>query len=94
MLIQSFMSGFEPTLADLHAKLKIIDQGGPFSVISDGLVFNNREGLLPAQPAGYYREYTVPTPGVAGRGARRVVTGKAGDAYFTADHDRTFQRIR
>ncbi|HQR48394.1 MAG TPA: ribonuclease domain-containing protein [Steroidobacteraceae bacterium] len=75
--------------------LEAIRRGGPFPYARDGVVFQNRERLLPAQPAGYYREYTVPTPGSADRGARRIVTG--GDPpeayYYTDDHYRSFRRV-
>jgi len=53
-------------------------------------VFNNREGLLPKKPAGYYREYVHPTPGIKGTGPERIVTGKAGELYYTPDHYETF----
>ena len=72
--------------------------GGPFRYERDGVVFGNRERQLPAHPRGYYHEYTVPTPGAKNRGARRIVCGgpkAAPDAcYYTADHYRTFARIR
>ncbi len=71
-----------------------IRQGGPFPYAKDGAVFHNREGLLPARPRGYYREYTVPTPGARHRGARRIVAGRDGDLWYTDDHYRSFQRIR
>jgi ribonuclease T1 len=54
----------------------------------------NRERLLPEKARGYYREYTVPTPGARDRGARRIVTGRDGEAYYTDDHYRSFRRIR
>jgi ribonuclease T1 len=57
-------------------------------------VFQNREGLLPEQPSGYYHEYTVLTPGSSDRGARRIVTGSQGEMYYTDDHYGSFQRIR
>lgn len=72
----------------------LIERGGPFPYRKDGSTFNNREGLLPAQTRGYYREYTVPTPGRRDRGARRIVAGKPGEYYYTADHYRSFRRIR
>ena len=53
----------------------LIDAGGPFPYDRDGIVFENREGLLPSEPTGYYHEYTVPTPGASDRGARRIITG-------------------
>ncbi len=89
--------------ADIHVSelppaarqtLARIKQGGPFPYAKDGSVFHNREGRLPARPRGYYREYTVPTPGARDRGARRIVAGRDGDFWYTADHYRTFQRIR
>ncbi len=86
--------GFDPALADVVTVLQTIDQGGPFRFPSDALVFNNREALLPVMAAGYYLEYTVPTPGVPGRGVRRIIAGHGGEAYFTIDHYRSFQRIR
>ena len=75
-----------------------IRQGGPFRYEKDGSVFFNRERLLPSQKRGYYREYTVPTPGLSHRGARRIVCGgeqpKAPDAcYYTEDHYSSFKRI-
>lgn len=74
--------------------LALIRQGGPFPYAKDGSVFGNREGLLPRQSRGYYREYTVKTPGSRDRGARRIVAGQGGDYWYTADHYRSFKRIR
>ena len=74
--------------------LGLIDRGGPFPYARDGIPFGNREGLLPPEPPGYCREYTVPTPGAAGRGAQRIVTGAGGEAYYTGDHYASFHRIR
>jgi ribonuclease T1 len=78
--------------------LALIKTGGPFPYERDGVVFGNREGSLPSHPRGYYHEYTVPTPGAKNRGARRIVCGGARNApatcYYTADHYRTFARIR
>ncbi|PZP62224.1 MAG: ribonuclease N1 [Azospira oryzae] len=74
--------------------LKLIRQGGPFPYAKDGSEFRNREGRLPPKPPGYYREYTVPTPGERDRGARRIVMGAGGEAYYTDDHYRSFKRIR
>lgn len=70
-----------------------IDAGGPFEFDQDGATFENREGFLPDRPPGYYREYTVPTPGSDDRGARRIVTGREGDMYWTADHYDSFAWI-
>jgi ribonuclease T1 len=74
--------------------LALIKAGGPFPYVQDGRVFSNREAALPARKRGYYREYTVPTPGVRSRGARRLIAGRAGEYYYTEDHYRTFRRIR
>lgn len=73
--------------------LALIRQGGPFPYTKDGTTFHNRERLLPEHPKGYYREYTVPTPGAKNRGARRIVMGRGGEIYYTDDHYRTFMRI-
>jgi ribonuclease T1 len=74
--------------------LVLIRQGGPFPYDRDGIVFNNREKLLPLQARGWYREYTVPTPGARNRGARRIVAAKSGEFYYTDDHYASFRRIR
>ncbi len=87
------------TVAELppegRATLALIKQNGPFPYSRDGTLFGNREGLLPKQSRGYYREYTVPTPGLNHRGARRIVSGgRGGEYWYTADHYRSFKRIR
>lgn len=77
--------------------LDLIRSDGPFPYSRDGVVFGNRERLLPQQPRGYYREYTVKMPGTRGRGAHRIVCGgnqrAAQDCYYTSDHYQTFRRI-
>jgi ribonuclease T1 len=73
--------------------LLLIEEGGPFPYDQDGSTFQNREGILPDQPRGYYREYTVETPGSPDRGARRVVTGRDGERYYTDDHYESFRFI-
>ncbi len=73
--------------------LDLIDKGGPFPYSKDGSTFANQERLLPQRPRGYYREYTVPTPGSRDRGARRLVTGQEGDIYYTADHYESFRQV-
>jgi ribonuclease T1 len=74
--------------------LDLIERGGPFPYPKkDGTTFGNRERQLPSKPKGYYREYTVPTPGASNRGARRVVQGKSGETYYTNDHYASFIRI-
>lgn len=74
--------------------LALIQRGGPFPYRKDGSVFGNFERRLPIRERGYYREYTVPTPGSRDRGARRLVAGRGGEFYYTDDHYRTFRRIR
>lgn len=74
--------------------LALIRAGGPFPYQKDGSVFGNRESLLPKRERGYYREYTVRTPGARDRGARRIIAGRGGEYYYTDDHYRTFRRIR
>ena len=74
--------------------LSLIAAGGPFPYSRDGIVFGNYEKRLPLRNRGYYREYTVPTPGTKGRGARRIVAGEGGERYYTDDHYRSFRRIR
>jgi len=75
----------------------LIHQGGPFASEKDGTVFGNRERLLPAKKRGYYREYTVATPGLSHRGVKRIVCGgqpRLPDVcYYTADHYASFRRI-
>jgi len=79
---------------EAQATLALIKAGGPFPYQQDGRTFGNREGLLPKRDRGYYREYTVRTPGTKDRGARRIVGGRGGEHYYTEDHYRTFRRIR
>lgn len=94
-------------LADLPPEavqtLRLIRQGGPFLYPrKDGSIFGNFEKHLPSQARGYYREYTVPTPGSRDRGARRIIAGEgrdgdvanSGEYYYTDDHYRSFRRIR
>ncbi len=79
--------------AEARRTLRLIDAGGPFPYARDGVVFGDYEGLLPRRPRGYYREYTVPTPGVRGRGARRIITGAGHETYYTDDHYRSFRAV-
>lgn len=90
------------TLAELPVEgqqtYRLILQGGPFPYEKDGVVFGNRERLLPRQARGYYREYTVKTPGASNRGARRIVCGgevptRPEACYYTADHYASFRMI-
>lgn len=72
-----------------------IADGGPFEYPGkDGSTFGNYEGLLPAEPYGYYKEYTVDTPGASTRGTRRIIAGGGGQLYYTDDHYESFDRIR
>jgi ribonuclease T1 len=92
----------EIAVADLPKEgrdvLALIHKGGPFRYDRDGVVFGNREHLLPAKKRGYYHEYTVHTPGTKNRGARRVICGgpkTTPDAcFYTDDHYQSFKRIR
>ncbi|KIF00485.1 ribonuclease [Streptomyces sp. RSD-27] len=79
---------------EAYDTLGLIDEGGPFPYSQDGVVFQNRERVLPAQTTGYYHEYTVITPGSPTRGTRRIVTGRQyQEDYYTGDHYATFRRI-
>jgi ribonuclease T1 len=92
-------------VADLPAQgrqvLAAIHAGGPFGSKRDGIVFGNREGVLPKRPRSYYAEYTVPTPGERTRGARRIIAGRgttgdfrtSDEYYYTNDHYQSFRRI-
>jgi guanyl-specific ribonuclease Sa len=81
--------------AEAYETLRLVDAGGPFLSRRDGITFQNRERRLPEREHGYYREYTVPTPGSRDRGARRIITGghPPVEYYYTADHYRSFRRI-
>ncbi len=79
---------------DLEPTLDRIKSGGSFPHRRDGTKFENRDGDLPAQPDGYYKEYVHPTPGVPGPGPQRIVVGKDGDMYYTPDHYKTFIQIK
>ena len=85
---------FEDLPPEAQQTIELIQQGGPFPYDKDGSVFRNRERLLPRQPDGYYREYTVETPGSDDRGARRIVAGSDSELYYTDDHYESFHRVR
>jgi len=89
-------------VAELPAEARTVHEairaGGPFAYAKDGSVFGNRERFLPVQTRGYYREYTVATPGARDRGPRRIVCGGTvpvapTTCYYTADHYSSFKRI-
>jgi ribonuclease T1 len=88
--------------AEAKVTLALVKAGGPFPYAKDGAVFGNRERLLPPRRRGYYREYTVKTPGARDRGARRIVAGAgaagdvrtSGEYYYSNDHYNSFRRIR
>lgn len=91
-------AGFETiTAAELPPEavdtLSLIESGGPYPYDADDDEFQNRERLLPEQPDGYYREYTVETPGSDDRGGRRIVTGADGEMFYTDDHYDSFRVI-
>jgi ribonuclease T1 len=71
----------------------LIAEEGPFPYRQDGTVFQNREELLPRKTSGYYREYTVITPGSSDRGARRIIVGAEGELYYSGDHYNSFRRV-
>jgi ribonuclease T1 len=95
-------NGLEIAASDLPKEAKqtlvLIRAGGPFPFEKDGTVFGNREKQLPPQRRGYYKEYTVKTPGARNRGAKRFVVGDdpktSADIYYTDDHYQTFKRLR
>jgi ribonuclease T1 len=80
--------------SEARQTIALIRKGGPFAYAKDGAIFGNREGALPKQRRGYYREYTVKTPGLRARGARRIIWGAGGEFYYTEDHYIHFQRVR
>lgn len=72
----------------------LIKQDGPFPYDRDGVTFGNYEKRLPLRQRGYYHEYTVKTPGSRNRGARRIISGRESELYYTDDHYRSFRRIQ
>lgn len=81
---------------ELRQTLALIQQGGPYPYRQDNSLFHNREKHLPLKPRGYYREYTVPTPNLKHRGAKRVVTGGQPPEvyYYTEDHYQSFIQLK
>jgi ribonuclease T1 len=79
---------------EANQTLLLIRTAGPFPYpTKDGSTFQNREQQLPEHPRGYYREYTVPTPGSPDRGARRLIVGRGGEMYYTDNHYRSFKLV-
>ena len=79
--------------AEARETIVLIRRGGPFPSQRDGVRFGNREEILPPRERGWYREYTVKTPGERMRGARRIIAGRDGTLYYSDDHYRSFKRI-
>ena len=83
---------------EVRKTLTLISRGGPFPYSRDGIVFGNREKLLPFHKHGYYHEYTVPTPGERTRGARRIICGgdlgSLAECYYSDDHYQSFRRVQ
>lgn len=108
LLISGHALAFQGPLAlaslppEARATLNQIHRGGPYAYPRDGIVFGNYERRLPLQRRGYYHEYTVPTPGVRSRGARRIIAGEgpgrdvrtSNEYWYSDDHYKTFARIR
>ncbi len=82
------LSQLPPEAADT---VDLVKKGGPYPYPQDGQVFDNREGILPECQKGYYKEYTVETPGSDDRGARRFVVGDGGEYFYTEDHYESFK---
>lgn len=80
-------------LSEVNRTLDLMEASGPYPFRQDGVIFGNREGRLPPQAMGYYHEFTVQTPGLSHRGARRIVRGDGGDHWYSDDHYRTFITI-
>ena len=84
---------FEDLPKEAQKTLGLVKTDGPFPYKRDGDTFGNFEGRLPQKARGYYKEYTVPTPGAGDRGARRIIAGRNGQYYYTDYHYKTFRRI-
>jgi ribonuclease T1 len=80
--------------SEARTTLQRIKSGGPFPYSKDGSIFGNHEHKLPPRPPGYYKEYTVRTPGIRDRGPRRIIAGAGGELFYTDDHYNTFRLIK
>ena len=87
------VASIEDLPAQAAETLALIEGGGPYPYDQDDGVFGNREGILPDLYDGYYREYTVETPGSDDRGARRFIVGADGEVYYTSDHYDSFAEV-
>ncbi len=92
---ETSLNALPPQAQETH---RLVHTGGPFPYAKDGSVFGNRERVLPRHPRGYYREYTVKTPGARNRGARRLICGGQPPTapevcYYTDDHYASFKRV-
>ncbi|MEO5692962.1 MAG: ribonuclease domain-containing protein [Usitatibacter sp.] len=79
---------------EARTTLALIRKGGPYPYAKDNSIFGNREGRLPKRKRGYYREFTVKTPGERTRGARRIIKGQGGELFYTDDHYSHFRTIK
>jgi ribonuclease T1 len=79
--------------AEAVGTLRLIASDGPYPFAKDGATFSNREGLLPRHSSGWYREFTVVTPGSGDRGARRIIAGQDGSRFYTSDHYASFREV-
>lgn len=98
----SKMNKFAPVIIEIlyqdlsieaQQTLVLINKNGIFPYPQDGKIFSNWEKTLPIQNRGYYKEYTVITPGVSDRGTKRIITGKMNECYYTDNHYNTFREI-
>ncbi len=81
-------------VVNLSATLERIERGERLAFRNDGAAFGNREGRLPRKPDGYYEEWVHPTPKLSGPGPQRIVTGKGGEIFYTADHYKSFRQLK
>ena len=87
------IKSFKDLPSEAQETVDAIKKGGPFPFKEDGTIFKNKEGKLPQEHEGYYKEYTVVKKGETGRGIRRMATGSNGEIYYTEDHYKTFEVI-
>ena len=85
--------GFDELPPEALETMTLVATDGQYPYRQDGSTFQNREGILPARDVGFYREFTVETPGSPDRGARRLVVGDDAAVYYTADHYDSFSFV-